>query len=75
MLQGRLATTEKLLLRAAEAEAAEEGGGPAELPGPRELLARKKARLEGQLAEAEQLKQFRDRRGRAVAELVSDSRR
>merc|ERR550517_2445174 len=57
VLKARLERTEKMILRTHETDQKEE-------------LEKRKSRLEEQMAEAEELKKFRDKRGKAILVLV-----
>merc|ERR1712001_219811 len=57
VLNARLGRTEKLLLRTRDAD-------------QKEQLEKRKSRLEEQLSEAEELKKFRDKRGKAILALL-----
>merc|ERR550517_1634000 len=57
VLNSRLGRTEKLLLRTRDAD-------------QKEQLEKRKRRLDEQLAEAEELKKFRDKRGKALLALL-----
>lgn len=59
VLTGRLSRTEKVLMRTGEAE-------------QKDLLLKKKKRLQSQLTEAEELKQFRHRRGKQIQNILQN---